>query len=386
MWLMGLAIALNLVGLLVVVRALFLLHAERAIEDGRALSGRGSGLAAMLLGGLLLMGSGQYQALALLYPPPQDRFAADLDPIAKAGVICGVALAAIGAVLARLRQRASRDVSIPGAAGAPRATGVVLVALLALVGLNVYQYIRHAQLADPSRAIGSQAKPTALQTAGEKAKADREVVRAYSHLFHDQVFAPGPPRPKWFGVETLQNPNDAWIQQEIIHAVKPDFIIETGTYHGGSALLWAMILREVNPRGRVLTVDVDDMSAEAREMPLWKERIDFFLGSSTDPKIVDEITKRVSGGRVLVILDALHTADHVLQELKMYSPLVSVGSYICVQDTYIDHPPAFHPGQGAGPYTGVEKFLAENDRFVIDDSRARFLSTFNPKGQLKRVK
>ncbi len=43
---------------------------------------------------------------------------------------------------------------------------------------------------------------------------------------------------KWFGIPTQQNPNDVWIIQEIISETKPDFIVETGTAWGGSALLW----------------------------------------------------------------------------------------------------------------------------------------------------
>jgi cephalosporin hydroxylase len=70
----------------------------------------------------------------------------------------------------------------------------------------------------------------------------------------------------------------------------------------------------------------------------------------------------------------------------MYSPLVDVGSYIMVQDTYFDHPPAFHEGYGPGPWTGLERFMKETDAFVIDQSRERFLFTFNPKSMLKRVK
>jgi cephalosporin hydroxylase len=33
----------------------------------------------------------------------------------------------------------------------------------------------------------------------------------------------------------------------------------------------------------------------------------------------------------------------------------------------------------------VEAFLAENDQFVVDESRQKFFMTFNPRGYLKRV-
>ena len=42
---------------------------------------------------------------------------------------------------------------------------------------------------------------------------------------------------KWYGISTLQNPVDAWIIQEILYEVKPDLIVETGAFKGGSAAL-----------------------------------------------------------------------------------------------------------------------------------------------------
>jgi len=38
----------------------------------------------------------------------------------------------------------------------------------------------------------------------------------------------------WLGIQTLQNPLDAWIIQEVIHEVRPDFIIEAGTFRGAA--------------------------------------------------------------------------------------------------------------------------------------------------------
>ncbi len=190
---------------------------------------------------------------------------------------------------------------------------------------------------------------------------------------------------QWMGVSTFQNPNDVWITQEIIVEVKPDFIVETGTLHGGSAMLWAMMLSQINPEGRVITIDIEDRTTAARELPIFREKVDFLLGSSTDVKIVSEIRSRVQGKKVLVILDSDHSRDHVLAEMEAYGPLVNLGSYMIVQDSNVNGHPVW-PDFGPGPMEAIEAFLATHDEFESDRSRERLMFTFNPKGFLKRVR
>jgi cephalosporin hydroxylase len=193
----------------------------------------------------------------------------------------------------------------------------------------------------------------------------------------------------WMGVPALQNANDAWIIQEIISETKPDFIVEAGTFFGGSALLWASVLHEVNPGGKVITLDIENKSTEARKFAIAKQMITFIIGSSTDPKVVDEISREVKGKKVLVILDSDHHRDHVLKELKSYSPLVQVGGYLVVQDSNINGHPVYitdEDEKGPGPYEAIEAFLAGDDHFQPDLNRERMIYTTNPHGYLKRVK
>jgi cephalosporin hydroxylase len=189
----------------------------------------------------------------------------------------------------------------------------------------------------------------------------------------------------WLGVPTIQNPNDVWVTQELISRLKPDFIVETGTWHGGSASIWAMVQDQVNPRGRVITIDIEKLVDEATMPPIWREKVDFVLGSSTDPKVVADVTRRVGNGRTMVLLDSDHHAPHVLAEMRAYGPLVSAGSYMIVQDTNLNGHPI--PSTfGPGPMEAVEQFLQEDDRFEADRTQERMMFTMHPHGYLKRVK
>jgi cephalosporin hydroxylase len=189
----------------------------------------------------------------------------------------------------------------------------------------------------------------------------------------------------WLGVPSEQTPTDNWSMQEIITEIRPDYIIETGTANGGTTLFYATVLSNVNPDGKVITVDVDPKVDRASKLPVWKQNVEMIVGSSVDPKVTDHIAQEVSGKKVLVTLDSLHTHDHVLREMEIYSKLVSPGSYLVVQDTNINGHPVY-PGWGAGPMEAVEDFMKAHDNFVADRSREKFLLTDYPKGWLKRVR
>ena len=209
-----------------------------------------------------------------------------------------------------------------------------------------------------------------------------QVVEVYHQAFYNSKAAG---EMTWLGIPSIQNPNDIWITQELISRLKPDFIVEAGTWHGGSSAIWAMVQDQVNPRGRVITIDIEDLVDRAAAPPILRQKVDFLLGSSTAPLIVADVTRRVAGGTVMVLLDSDHHKSHVLAEMRAYAPLVSVGSYLIVQDTNINgHPVAV--GYGPGPMEAVEEFLASDDRFVSDRTQERLMFTMHPKGYLKRVK
>lgn len=199
----------------------------------------------------------------------------------------------------------------------------------------------------------------------------------------------------WLGRPIIKFPNDIVVMQEIIWEVKPELIIETGIAHGGSIIFSASMLELIGGTGQVVAVDIDIRKhnrLEIEKHPMCK-RITMLEGSSVSEEILTKI-RRIAKGRnkIMVFLDSLHTHEHVLQELKLYSPFVSVGSYLVLPDTFIEHfPKGYYSNRpwdvGNNPMTAMREFLKTNDNFIIDKSKAdKLLITEAFDGYLKRIR
>jgi len=196
----------------------------------------------------------------------------------------------------------------------------------------------------------------------------------------------------WLGRPIIQYPQDIMALQEIIWEVKPDLIIETGIAHGGSIIFSASML-ELIGHGKVIGIDIDIRSHNKKEIeshPMFN-RITMFEGDSTSLEIakkVYSISRKYN--KILVILDSNHTHEHVLKELNLYAPLVSIGSYCVVFDTMIEDSNVVYDrpwGKGNNPKTAVWEYLKSHNEFVIDKKiENKLLLTVAPDGYLKRVK
>ncbi len=210
-----------------------------------------------------------------------------------------------------------------------------------------------------------------------------EKQREMMKLFHDIPVW----RNTWFqNVRIEKNPLDLWMMQQLIYEVQPEYIVETGTWRGGSALYWAYTLNGMGlEKSRVITVDIQDLNGNAAANPLWKKYVTFLKGSSTDEKIVGEIQKLVAGHKTLVVLDSDHTMKHVLNELHTYASMVTSKSYLVVEDTHLDGVPT-QKDFGPGPLAAVQTFLAEpgGKEFTQDFAREAMIMTFNPGGWLRK--
>jgi cephalosporin hydroxylase len=200
------------------------------------------------------------------------------------------------------------------------------------------------------------------------------------------------------GRPIIQYPQDIVAIQEIIWQVKPDLIIETGIAHGGSLILSASLLSLLEicgeiEHGQVVGVDIDIRQhnrIEIEKHPLSKKII-MLEGSSISPEIISEVRKIAnSKKRVMVFLDSNHTHKHVIEELNLYSPFVSKGSYLVVFDTIVEDLPekliSDRPwGKGNNPKTAVWEFLKDNKDFEIDTNiDNKLLISVAPDGYLRK--
>lgn len=204
----------------------------------------------------------------------------------------------------------------------------------------------------------------------------------------------------WLGRPIIQYPQDIVAMQELIWALQPDLIVETGIAHGGSLILWSSLL-ELNAAcggpqdARVVGVDIDIRAhnREAIEAHPMVKRITMIEGSSVEPSVLGQVQAAAVGrDRVLVCLDSNHTHAHVLAELEAYAPLTTAGSYCVVFDTVIEDLPAgTYPdrpwGPGDNPKTAVREYLASHPEFEVDEQfDDKLLISVAPGGYLKRVR
>lgn len=184
---------------------------------------------------------------------------------------------------------------------------------------------------------------------------------------------------RYRGVLTWKNVLDLWVYQEIIWETGVEVVVEIGVRHGGTTLWLADTLRNfIGERGTVIAIDLE---TPPLDLPA---NVIFINGSSIAVETLEQVRALCAGRRSMVLADGSHEAAHVLQELRLYGPPVSDGCYFIAEDGIVDVMDwtQYTPG----PLVATRQFTAENDEFVIDRSREKFLLTYAPDGFVKRVK
>lgn len=203
----------------------------------------------------------------------------------------------------------------------------------------------------------------------------------------------------WFGRPIIQLPDDMIRLQEVIWEHKPDVIVETGVAHGGSLVFYASLFKAMG-KGRVVGVEIELRPHNRKaisEHPL-ADMITIVDGSSIAQETVDKVKALIKPGeKVMVILDSNHKKPHVLEELRLYGPLVTPGCYIIACDGIMEQvaggPRTAPDWPESNPKQAALSFVAENRDFVIEEPVWPFNEgvlkervTYWPKAYIKRVR
>lgn len=196
-------------------------------------------------------------------------------------------------------------------------------------------------------------------------------VDSLNSLFYDHIYV-GQRHPSWKGVEVCKMPTDMILYAMVIQECKPKWIIESGTYLGGSSLFFQDVLDTLGKGGKVITIDVE-LQVKKRDL-----RIVYITDTSTSLEAIKTVKGLIRKDPTMVVLDSYHLAEHVKWELSAYSKLVTKGQYLVVEDCYN------RGGIPGGPKVAVDWFMENNKEFEQTDLDSRFILGSCRGGWLKR--
>lgn len=212
-----------------------------------------------------------------------------------------------------------------------------------------------------------------------------DVVFGYNKLWQDLGLWK---MQRWKGIRFFQAPQDALVIQQLIWNVQPDLLIEIGTHAGGSAVFLSEVMQSYNPQASIVTMDPDPSHIDPNGLLLKTPTIKYLQGMSHDPNIYQQVQAACVGRKkVMVMHDGDHSYEGVLRDIALYDPLVSVGSYMIVQDTSLDRTA---PGSMNGALRAIQAFVSTPGgkgygRYGIDKAYEYLMFSTNHNGYLKKV-
>ncbi len=138
------------------------------------------------------------------------------------------------------------------------------------------------------------------------------------------------------GCQLLKSTNDMTILQQLFWELRPATVIELGTFTGGSAVWMADMLRLMDIKSHIFSMDVDPSLIEEEVKRLQPDNVTFLKGDSN--AIEKTFTEEFLGSLAhpwLVIEDA-HT--NLYGVLKYFTQFMEAGDYLVVEDLNPDLP------------------------------------------------
>jgi predicted O-methyltransferase YrrM len=138
-------------------------------------------------------------------------------------------------------------------------------------------------------------------------------------------------------------------------------VVQLGHYYGYSTLLIGFLLRAMNARPGLFTIDVDPDASAFTER--WVRRagledwVSVFVGDSAAESSLRAATETLGGPPQLVLLDSSHRYDHTLEELDLWVPRLTRGAIMLLHDTS-RLAQQWDPSASGGVLRAIDEWLA----------------------------
>jgi cephalosporin hydroxylase len=190
----------------------------------------------------------------------------------------------------------------------------------------------------------------------------------------------------WMGVQTYKSPMDMWNYQEILVSLQPSVVIEFGTWHGGSALFFSSVMRQIGRPYVVVSVDITASRISEKTKSDPNIRLLTMSSASSEARESIKTLRHDYPGPAFAILDSDHSKQHVLAEMTIMRDILATGDYLVVEDSNINGHPV-QKSSGPGPYEAIEEYFRRFPKDYQHDfaREQKFGFSFAPQGFLRRL-
>ena len=138
------------------------------------------------------------------------------------------------------------------------------------------------------------------------------------------------------------NPGDRRALFYLVHALKPQNLLEIGTHIGASTVFLAEALKNVSAQARMTPVDILEVSPSSEFLANTQEKFDF------------------------IFLDGDHSSHTVYEEVSLALKALNQNGIILLHDYYPAAKPLFNDGNIiAGPFMALDRIMRENKEIKV---------------------
>ena len=137
----------------------------------------------------------------------------------------------------------------------------------------------------------------------------------------------------YFKIQTQQKLSEITSLARAVAEISPRTILEIGTAHGGTLLIWAALASDT-----VVSCDLESKDVQAKFLrslppPGSACKVTLLQGDSHSPEFYERVAGALNGRDVdFLFIDGDHTQEGALADFESYSPLVRPGGLVAFHD------------------------------------------------------